>query len=90
MAQIAERARIGSGFTIRQNSTIGSIIGMADDAVITIGDNVDIGANSCLIGPITIGDNVTIGAMAFVNKDIPADSVYITRKTSTIASVRAK
>jgi len=33
---------------------------------------------------VTIGDNVTLGAMSFVNQDIPANSVFITRKTSQI------
>lgn len=35
-----------------------------------IGDNVLIGANSTLIGPIKIGNNVVIGAGSLVNKDI--------------------
>ncbi|WP_408581960.1 serine acetyltransferase [Obesumbacterium proteus] len=83
---ISCRARIGSNFAIRQNSTIGGVRGMRSDQVITIGDNVDIGASCCLIGPITVGDNVTIGAMSFVNKDIPSDGVYITRKTSTFTA----
>lgn len=81
---ISKRARIGSNCVIRQNTTIGAVQGMKENAVITIGDNVDIGANSCLIGSINIGNNVTIGAMSFVNKDIPANSVFITRKISTI------
>ncbi|MEB8564653.1 DapH/DapD/GlmU-related protein, partial [Salmonella enterica subsp. enterica serovar Lubbock] len=38
-----------------------------EDDFIIIGNNVDIGANTCIIGSITIGDNVTIGAMSFVN-----------------------
>lgn len=80
---ISKKARIGRNFIIRQNTTIGSRQGLSDDEVITIGDNVDVGANSCIIGAVTIGDNVTLGAMSFVNKDIPSNSVYITRKTST-------
>lgn len=31
---------------------------------------------------ISIGDNVKIGAASFVNKDIPSDVTYITRKES--------
>lgn len=77
---ISNRARIGANFIIRQNTTIGGLQGMSETDVITIGDNVDIGANSCLVGPVTIGDNVIIGAMSFVNKDIPSDMIYITPK----------
>ncbi|EGI6720374.1 serine acetyltransferase, partial [Escherichia coli] len=38
-------------------------------------------ANSCIISDhITIGDNVKIGAFTFVNKDIPSNSTYYTKK----------
>jgi len=81
---ITYSARIGANFTIRQNTTIGVVQGMTDNDFIRIGDNVDIGANSCLVGSITIGDNVVIGAMSFVNKDIPSDTIFITRKQSVM------
>ena len=42
-----------------------------------IGNNVDIGANVCIIGDITIGDNVIIGAGTVVTKDIPAGSIAV-------------
>lgn len=80
---ITRNVRIGKHFQIRQNTTIG--IDGKGDAPIVIGDNVDIGANSCIIGTgIEIGDNVVIGAMSFVNKSIPADHTYITEKKSFI------
>ena len=39
--------------------------------VITIGDNVWIGGNVCILPGVTIGDNVVIGAGSVVTKDIP-------------------
>ncbi|WMY47351.1 hypothetical protein RHN82_22875 (plasmid) [Enterobacter cloacae complex sp. EB5] len=51
-----------------------------------IGDNVDIGAHSCIIGDVRIGDNVTIGAMTFVNKDVPANSIIYNPVTAVIKS----
>lgn len=84
---ISNRARIGAHFTIRQNTTIGGVQGMTDSDYINIGDNVDIGANSCLIGPITVGNNAIIGAMSFVNKDIPENMIYITTKHSEMRPV---
>lgn len=42
-----------------------------------IGNNVDIGANACLIGDIEIGDNVVIGAGAVVMKSIPSDCIAV-------------
>ncbi|WP_447594404.1 serine acetyltransferase [Aquipseudomonas campi] len=76
---------IGRNFTIRQNTTIGT--DFKSEALLVIGDNVDVGANSCIIGSgISIGDNVTLGAMSFVNKDIPSDHVYMTEKKSRLYS----
>ncbi|WP_339491016.1 serine acetyltransferase [Pseudomonas sp. EL_65y_Pfl2_R95] len=80
---ITKAVRIGKHFTIRQNTTIGT--DYKSDTPITIGDYVDIGANSCIIGSDTfIGDHVTIGAMSFVNKSIPSHHTYITDKTSRL------
>jgi len=80
---VAGTAIIGKNCTLRQNTTIGT--DFKSNEPIVIGDNVTIGANSCIIGSgLKIGDNVTIGAMSFINKDIPSDSTYITVKESKI------
>ncbi len=80
---VFKNVRIGQNFTIRQNTTIGS--DFKSDKPMVIGNNVDVGANSCIIGDgVEIGDDVLIGAMSFVNKDIPSGSVYITEKTHRI------
>ncbi|MGK3143419.1 serine acetyltransferase [Pantoea sp. C2G6] len=76
-------AVIGHSFRIRQNATIG-ITGAdvnKEPASIIIGNNVSIGACSCIIADkIRIGDDVVIGAMSFVNKDIPANSTVYSEK----------
>ncbi|WLI75730.1 DapH/DapD/GlmU-related protein [Kosakonia sp. H02] len=74
---------IGKNFLIRQNTTIGiKTPGKKDDEYrIIIGDNVVLGANCCIISDgIRIGNNVQIGAMTLVNKDIPDNCVYYTKK----------
>lgn len=77
---VTKNVCIGKNFSIHQNTTIG--VDYKGNAPIIIGDNVDIGANSCIIGTgIRIGNNVVIGAMSFVNKDIPDDHTYITEKS---------
>ena len=38
---------------------------------ITIGDNVWIGGNACIMPGVTIGNNVVIGAGSVVTKDVP-------------------
>ncbi len=68
---------------LRQCTTIGSV--EANNKPIELGDNVDIGAHCCIIGSgIRIGNNVRIGAMSFINKDVPDDVTYITRKDNHI------
>src|SRR5262249_46364478 len=44
--------------------------------VFVFGDNVVIGANSTLIGPLEICSNVVIGAMSLVNRSISEPGVY--------------
>lgn len=76
-------AVIGSNLTIRQNTTIGTT--RSDNRPIVIGDNVNIGANTCIIGDgIRIGDNVKIGAMSYVGCDVPDDCTFVTVKESRI------
>ena len=38
---------------------------------VTIGDNVWIGGNSCIVPGVTVGNNVVIGAGSVVTKDLP-------------------
>lgn len=66
-------AKIGKNCTILHNVTIGK----TDKGIPTIGDNVTIGANCVLIGPINIGDNVTIGAGSVVIKDVPENACVV-------------
>jgi serine acetyltransferase len=78
-------AKIGANFKIRHNSTIG-IGGTLNKKVsipqIVIGNNVEIGAGSCILGrDIKIGNNVIIGAMSFINKDIPDNTIAYTEKS---------
>ena len=72
---ITDKAQIGSGFTIFQNVTIGQ---KNSEAKILIGDNVTIGANSCIVGlDMFIGDDVEVGAFSFLNKSLSFNFVFI-------------
>lgn len=44
---------------------------------IRIGNNVWIGAHTCVLPGVTIGDNCVIGAGSMVNRDIPANSLAV-------------
>ncbi|NES22062.1 MAG: serine acetyltransferase [Symploca sp. SIO3E6] len=70
---------IGANCTLRHSTTIGNKK-LADgswSACPKIGDNVDIGSNVVILGPITIGNNAVIGAGSVVVKDIPAGVVVV-------------
>lgn len=44
-----------------------------------IGDNVFIGSNTALVAPVKIGDGALIGAGSVITKDVPAESLGLTR-----------
>ena len=76
---------IGDNLIIRQNCVIGQIDKDCKSLRLTIGNNVDIGANTCIIWlSVKIGDNVKIGAMSFIKSNIPSNCTYVTEKKSRI------
>jgi putative colanic acid biosynthesis acetyltransferase WcaB len=70
---------LGENCTLRNSTTIGhkKLGDGTFSACPVIGNNVDIGANVCIIGDVTIGDNVIIGAGSVVVKDIPANCTVV-------------
>lgn len=69
---------IGNNVNISQFLSIGTNKGTPA----TIGDNVYIGPNVCIVEDVNIGNNATIGAGAVVVKDVPDNA--------TVAGVPAK
>ncbi len=67
---IHDDAVLGADCILRQCTTIGMRRGPNDCPV--IGDRVDIGSNSVVIGKITIGDGARIGAGSVVIHDVGA------------------
>ena len=70
---------IGKNVDIRHGVTIGTkdvknrhILPRA-----VIGDNVFIGCNASILGPVRIGDNVIIGAHALVLADVPENTTVV-------------
>jgi len=71
---IHPNSKIGENCRIRQCTTIGikqSVSNSYDTGAPSIGNNVDIGCNSVIIGDIVIGDNTIIGAGSIVIRDLP-------------------
>lgn len=67
-------AVIGDRVGVMHNVTVGS--NMRDGAP-TIGDDVFIGVNSTVLGPIHIGDRVRIAANTAVSTNVPPDSIAV-------------
>jgi len=65
---------IGDRCGVMHNVTIGTNM---SSGVPRIGDDVFIGANSSILGPITIGDRVRIGANVAVSVSVPPDSIVL-------------
>jgi hypothetical protein len=74
-ATILNAKEIGANFTCRQCTTIGNKKDGRRDLRPTIGYNVTLGANVCIVGDVHIGDNVIVGCGSVVVKDIPANSI---------------
>lgn len=69
--------KIGKNCCISHNVTIGRSYKSGQIGRPTIGDYVWIGTGAVLVGKITIGNNVLIAPNAFVNFDIPNNSIVI-------------
>lgn len=68
---------LGNNITLKHNTTIGNkedLDGL-DLGSPVIKDNVVIGPNSVILGPITIGENAIIGAGSVVTKDVEPFSI---------------
>lgn len=68
---------IGNDCVLRNTTTMGNkkLRNGAYSQAPKIGDRVDVGAHTVIIGAVTIGDDVVIGAGAVVVKDVPAGAV---------------
>ena len=71
---IHPEAVIGDRLGVMHNVTIGTNMGPGAPV---IGDDVFIGVNSTVLGPIRIGDRVRIAANTAVTTDGPSDSVVV-------------
>jgi len=70
---------IGDDCVLRNSVTIGHKK-LADGTFTTcprIGNNVDIGANVCIVGDVSIGNNVIIGAGSVVVKSVPDNCTVV-------------
>lgn len=74
---IGETAEVGDGCTIYQGVTLGGTSLKRTKRHPTLGENVTVGANACVIGAIYVGDNARVGSGSVVVRDVPANATVV-------------
>jgi len=75
---IGETAEIGDNCVFFHGVTLGGTGHHKDKRHPTIGNNVLIGANATLLGPIMVGDKTKIGATSvIINRDVPENCTIV-------------
>ncbi|MFA5975900.1 MAG: serine O-acetyltransferase EpsC [Elusimicrobiota bacterium] len=75
---IGETAQIGKNCVMFHNVTLGGTGKHHGKRHPTVEDNVLIGTNSVLLGPLTVGSNARIGANSFlIMHDVPPNSTVV-------------
>ena len=69
---IEDDVQIGSHCSIYSVSTIDE-----KEGKVVLKKNCKIGSHSVVMPGVTVGENAVVGAFAFVNKDIPANSMAV-------------
>lgn len=73
---INPEAKIGKNFSVSHGCCVGNAAGKHMEVPV-IGDNVIMNANAVVVGGVRIGNNVLIAPNAFVNFDVPDNSIVI-------------
>lgn len=87
---IHHHAEIGHDCLVRQNCTIGAGSDSFADKGPVLGNGVEMGAGSVIIGPVKIGDNVRIGPNAVVMTNVQAGSIVIAPPPRIIPPAKPK
>ncbi|MDD5822962.1 MAG: serine O-acetyltransferase [Firmicutes bacterium] len=74
---IGETAEIGDNVMLYHGVTLGGTGKDTGKRHPTVGNNVTIGAQTTVLGPITIGDNVVIGAESVVRRDVEPNTTVV-------------
>lgn len=84
---VHDQCEIGNEVTLRHNTTLGAKAGGRGPR---IGDRVDVGANSVVLGSIDIGNDAVIGAGSVVTKSVPAGAVVAGNPAQVISFVKSR
>lgn len=82
-------AVIGKNCTINSSTTVGQTNRGSRKGSPLLGDQVFLGSGSVVVGKITIGNNVLIAPNAYVNFDVPSNSIVIGNPGKIIPNANA-
>jgi len=74
---IGETAEIGDGALLYKGVVLGGTSLEKGKRHPTIGKNVVIGSNACVLGPVKVGDGARIGSGSVVIKDVPPGATVV-------------
>lgn len=74
---IGETTEIGNNVLLYQGVVLGGTSPEKKKRHPTIGNDVVIGANATLLGPITVGDSAKVGAGSVVIRDVPPEKTVV-------------
>lgn len=74
---IGETAEIGDDTLLYKGVVLGGTSLVKEKRHPTIGKNVVMGSNSCVLGPIKVGDGAKIGSNSVVVKDVPMGATVV-------------
>ena len=74
---INENAILGSNINLSPGVVVGQFNRGRKKGVPVLNDKIWVGSNAIIVGGITIGDNVLIASGAYVNFDVPQNSMVI-------------
>ncbi len=83
---INANAKLGSNINLTTNVLIGQTNRGKLKGAPTIGNNVYLGYGCVVVGNIKVGNNVLIAANAYVNQDVPDNSIVIGNPASIITN----
>lgn len=74
---IGETAEVGDNCLIYKGVVLGGVNLDKKKRHPTLGNNVVVGSNACILGAINIGNNVKIGSNSVVIKDVPENATVV-------------
>ena len=83
---VSEYAEIGDNCNLNKGVTLGAENRGERAGAPILGNRVWVGTNAVLVGKITIGDNVLIAPNAYVNMDVPSDSIVLGNPAKIISN----